>query len=205
MGCRRNIRAGVSYRLVDASAIQGLHGTFGRTGIIIFDEPVIVALRLYTQRLADCSSFVPALTAEPVMASNTARMDTHILVGNDLDILNMPRRLEDLTKDIFCYTRVQSSDVERPLVRLRCRSTGEGTSATRRHHATALIAAAHRGRDCRRDGVGVLRDVKRWRRQMRSVALIVLPILIPRGSSIRQRRGWELSVLNGIGHRDGGE
>jgi hypothetical protein len=43
----------------------------------------------------------------------------YILVGNDLDILNMARGLEDLAEDILGHTLVQASNIQSSLIRFR--------------------------------------------------------------------------------------
>jgi hypothetical protein len=44
---------------------------------------------------------------------------THILVGNNLNVLHMASGLEDLTQDILGDTLIQAANVQRPLVRFR--------------------------------------------------------------------------------------
>lgn len=43
---------------------------------------------------------------------------TYVLVGNDLDVLNMSSSLEDLAENVLGNSLVQASHVQRALVRL---------------------------------------------------------------------------------------
>lgn len=125
---------------------------------------------------------------------------THVLVRDDLHVLNMTSSLKDLAKNILCNTGVEPTDIERSLIRLGCHAAGEGTGAGGRHHA-ALVAGHGRG-DGGRDGVRVLRNVQRRRRHVCRVGLAILAILEARSASIglgRRRqlaRGRGRSVLS---------
>jgi len=46
-----------------------------------------------------------------------------ILVGNNLDTLDVASRLEDLTQDVLRDAGIQASDIQRALVRLRSCAT----------------------------------------------------------------------------------
>jgi len=63
---------------------------------------------------------------------------TYILVWNDFNILDMPSRLKDLSKHIFCDSWIQTSNVQCTLVRLGSRATNESSSAIRRHNTSIL-------------------------------------------------------------------
>ena len=86
---------------------------------------------------------------------------TYILVRDNLNILNMTSGLEDLAQDILSDSLIQSTDIERSLVRLGRGSSEAGTG--RRHHG--LVG---RG-DGAGDRVVVLGDVQR--RQVRLAIL----------------------------------
>lgn len=62
----------------------------------------------------------------------------YILIGDDLDVLDMTSSLKYLTQNILRHPLVQAADVEGPLVRLGCCSTeapgtGWGHDATLVH------------------------------------------------------------------------
>lgn len=109
------------------------------------------------------------------------------LVRDDLNALDVASGLEDLTENIFGHTRVESTNVQSPFVRLRggtARSVAGASSAGRRHDSTR-----HGRADSSRDGVRVLRDDDRsegGRRHVLSVAL--LAIVARRTSGGRWRR-----------------
>lgn len=86
---------------------------------------------------------------------------TCVLVWDDLDTLNVTGSLEDLSKNIFGDTLVQSADIQCALVRLRGSTSAETTGAAGGHD---LVDARHRGGDGRGDRVVVLRDVQGRRR-----------------------------------------
>lgn len=127
---------------------------------------------------------------------------THVLVGNDLDTLDMAGRLKYLSQDIFRDTCIQASYVQGAFVWLRGSSTHVAASSGRRHHIPR-----HWGGDGGRDWVGVLGNNhwgKRWRRHMRRVALAitlgVVKLLLTRsaGRSLgrwRKRRSGRWGVL----------
>ena len=103
---------------------------------------------------------------------------TYILVRNNLDILDMAGGLEDLAQNILRHPRVKSTDVKRPLVRLRRRSTREGTAASGRHDTLV------RGCNGSRNGVRVRRDMKRRRRHVGRISLAVLARIKAGGADI---------------------
>jgi len=112
----------------------------------------------------------------------------------------MSRCLEDLTKNIFGNTRVESSHVQGALVRFRCSTTGKRAAAARGKDPAALVTAtAERGGDSSRDRVGVLRDVQRRRRQMRWIRRGILTILVTRRASIWLGRGRQRGAAGGGG------
>lgn len=94
----------------------------------------------------------------------------YVLVGDNLDILDMSRGLEYLTQHIFSHSLIQAADVEGPLVRLR-RSSSEASG--RREDATAIDARTGRCDGCR-DRVRVLRNMERRRGEVSWVALAIL-------------------------------
>lgn len=119
---------------------------------------------------------------------------TYVLVGNNLDVLDVPSSLEDLSQDILGDARIQAADIERTLVRLWGGATRERTPAGRRHD---LVAAHRRGDGCG-NRIVVGRNVKRrrWHVGVRSIA-----ILITRGSCVGLRgRGKLTSGYTSIGH-----
>lgn len=101
--------------------------------------------------------------------SGARRKIAYVLVGDDLDILDMARGLEYLAQHIFSHSLVQAANVEGPLVRLR-RSSSEARG--RRQDAT-LDARAGRCHG-RRDRVVVLRNMERRRGEVSWVALAIL-------------------------------
>ena len=109
-------------------------------------------------------------------------MSTYVLVRNDLDILNMACRLEDLTQDIFGHALVQSANVESTFVGLRCGATKGGGGG--RGHQTAVISGGHGRGDGSRDRVRVLRNMLwRWR-EVGWVCLAILATFKSRGASV---------------------
>lgn len=114
---------------------------------------------------------------------------THILVRNDLHILDMTRGLEDLAQNILGNTLVQATNVQSSLVRLRRRPATEAGYTTRRHD---IIGTGHWRRNSSGDGLCVLWDVKRRRG--------FLSVFVARSALVGLRR-WQLSCVGGsIGH-----
>lgn len=101
--------------------------------------------------------------------------------------------LEDLTQDVLGDARVQASNVQRTLVRLRGGAATKGASAARGHHAALVAAASHRGSDRGRDRIGVLRNMQRRGRHVRRVLASILAILVARRAGVRLRWGRELT------------
>lgn len=99
---------------------------------------------------------------------------TYILVRDNLDILNVTSRLEDLAQDILGDSLVQSTNIERSLIRFGRSSSEAGTG--RRHHGPV-----GRG-DGAGDRVVVLGDVQR--RQVRLAILGGSARLSGSGSSV---------------------
>lgn len=102
------------------------------------------------------------------------------LVGDDLDALDMASGFEDLTQNVLGDPRVQTTNVQCPLVRFR-RSTARGvaSSAGGRHDTTR-----HGRADRSRDGIGVLWDDHRGERGRRHVLLsAALLAIVARGAS----------------------
>src|SRR3569833_1937977 len=114
-------------------------------------------------------------------------VSTYVLVGDDLDILHMARRLEDLAENILGHARVQTPDIQSPLVRLRRGTPSKGATAAGRHDA-ALVAAAHGGRDGGGDGIVVLWDVLRRRRHVRAARAAILAAVEAGSTGIRLGR-----------------
>lgn len=98
-----------------------------------------------------------------------------------------------MTQDVLGDARVQASDIQRTLVRLRGSTATEGTTAAGRHHAALVTAATHRRSDRGRDRIGVLRNMERRGRQVRRVRAGVLAILVARRTRVGLRRRWELA------------
>jgi hypothetical protein len=120
---------------------------------------------------------------------------TYILVGDDLDVLNVTRSLENLTQNFLGHSLVQSTDIESTLVRLRGGAT-KATCAGGRHNAS-IVGGSGRS-DSSRDRVGVLRDMKR----RRGHRLAILTSFIARGASTSLRRR-QLAWVGGstsVGH-----
>lgn len=108
----------------------------------------------------------------------------------------MTSSLEDLSQNILRNTGVQAADVEGTLIRLGRSTTGERTTAGRRHN---LVAAHGRG-DGRGDRVVVGRNMERRRRH---VGVRAIAVLVARGSCIGLRgRGKLASGNTSIGHDD---
>lgn len=108
---------------------------------------------------------------------------TYVLIGDDLDVLDVAGSLEDLSQDILGDSRVQTTDVQRALVGLRGGAARERATAGRRHD---LIATHGRG-DGSRYRIRVGWDVQRWRRH---VGIGAVAIFVARSSStgLRGRR-----------------
>lgn len=84
-------------------------------------------------------------------------IETHVLIRDDLNTLNVSSGLEDLLEHFFGDSRVKTTDVQSSLVGLRS-STARTASATRRVQTIAVVvhSISH--------GVGLdgaLRDVER--------------------------------------------
>lgn len=81
---------------MDSAAIECLHGALSGTGIVILDEPIVVTLGLG-----------PNVSADRLRRGEARCIaETHILVGDDLDVLDMASRLKNLAQDILGDTRV---------------------------------------------------------------------------------------------------
>lgn len=106
----------------------------------------------------------------------------HILVWDNLDVLDMARGLKDLTQHVLSDPLIQSANVEGPLVGLRRSSSEAGGWG---ENSTAVDARSGRG-DGRRDWVRVLRNMEGRRGEVSWVALAVLG---GRGAHARLRRG----------------
>ena len=100
----------------------------------------------------------------------------HVLVGDDLDVLNVAGRLKDLAEDVLGNPLVETAHIERPLVGFRGRAPGKGGGAGGRHHP-ALVAANGRG-DGSRNGVVVLRNVERRGGHVALVGAILAVVLL---------------------------
>ena len=169
-----------------APAIQGLHGAVRCTRIVVLDKAVVESLGLYTSpnRLATAKS------------ANRGLAKTHVLIRDDLNALNMASGLKDLAQHILRDAGVQSSHVQRPLVRFRGCTASIGGSAGGRHDAALVSASTHGRGDGRRDGVVVLRDMERRRRHMRWIGT-ALPVFVAGCASVELRRRRELGALGG--------
>lgn len=185
----RNIRVRFSYGLVHTSSVQGLHSALGRTGIIVLNESIVVALSLSIHGQLYRGSHRHVDTNSILMESFTWQRYTHILVGDDLDVLNVTSSLEDLTQDILGNTLIQASHVQRPLVRLGGSTAAESPSATGRHN---LIDPRHGRGNGSRNRVVVLRDMEGRRGHVRRVRLAILAVLVAWSSSVRLGRGGQL-------------
>lgn len=158
---------------MNSSTIQGLHGPLRRTGVIVLDKAIVVALGLYIYCTVS-TSWSPA--------HHYRRGFPYILVGDNLDVLDMASGLKDLTQHVLGDPLIQTANVEGPLVGLR-RSSSE--AGGRGENPTAVDARSGRG-DGRRDWVRVLRNMEGRRGEVSWVALAVLG---GRGAHARLRRG----------------
>jgi hypothetical protein len=102
-----------AYRLMDAAAVQGLHGALSGTGIVVLNETVIVALLLII-RISQKSWTRQGGKVEeteaprpPVVHQNI----THILVRNNLNALDVAGGFEDLAKDVLGDAGIQATNV----------------------------------------------------------------------------------------------
>lgn len=112
---------------------------------------------------------------------------TYILVRDNLNALDMTGGLEDLAQDLLGDARVQATNIQRTLVGLGSGTTTERAAAAGRDDAALIAAGAHRRGDGGRDGVSVLRDVKRRGRHMSRVRASVLAVLVARGARVGLR------------------
>jgi hypothetical protein len=87
--------------------------------------------------------------------------------------------LENLTQHFLCDPRVETSDIQRTLVRLGGGATHKSARAVGGHGGAVL---AHGRRAGGRDGVGVLRDDDRRERRGGEVRRItaIVTVLVPR-------------------------
>jgi hypothetical protein len=132
------------------------------------------------------------------------RRRTDGLVRDDLDALNVASRLEDLTQHIFRDAWVQSSHVQRALVRLGGCTTGHVARAAAggRHggHGPAGQGRAHGGRD----RVGVLGDD--WGERRGHLLLLwsaLIHSIVPRGARVGRRRRHISPRVPSVGHLGG--
>jgi hypothetical protein len=97
---------------------------------------------------------------------------TYILIRNDLHVLHMPRRLENLSQHIFRHSRVQPANIQGTFVRLWCGTTHSPARTARRHHPACGKRRSHGGWD----RIVILRnnDRRQWRR--RHVGRIALTV-----------------------------
>lgn len=122
---------------------------------------------------------------------------TYVLVGDDLDVLNVPSSLEDLSQDVLGNTRVQATDVQCALVGLGGGATWEWTTARRGHD----LVATHGRCDGGGDRIVVGRDVKRRRGH---VGVRAIAVLVTRGSCVGLRGRGKLASRNtSVGHDEG--
>ena len=119
--------------------------------------------------------------------------DTHIFVWDNLHVLYMSRSLKNLSKDFFCNSRIQSTNVQSTLVWLWSRTTNHSSRARGRHNGPRLTR--HWRSQCCRNRIVVLRDdngCEGRRRHMRWITLAVslgaVVMLLTR--CISRRRWW---------------
>lgn len=195
---------------MNPSSIESCHGPIGRTRVIVLDEAIVVAFGLHL-RTCPCQQ----ISHTRSLLSGARKKIAYVLIGDDLDILDMSRGLEYLAQHILSHSLVQAANVEGPLVRLR-RSSSEARGG--REDATAIYARAGRC-DGRRDRVVVLRNMERRRGEVSWVALAVLGgrgahglrsgrdsasvghcrdwEVLRRGSGRARRRWWEMAARRG--------
>lgn len=160
---------------MDATTIQGLHGTLGCARVVILNEAVVEALGLNRAPQSQQSS----------LAHNIAGInETYVLVGDDLDVLNVTGSLKDLAQNILRDTRVQATDVESSLVRLGRRAPGEGTAAGGRHDLVTRHGRGDRGRNRVRVG----RDVERRGRHVGVGAILTVLVAWSPSTGLGRRR-----------------
>lgn len=100
--------------------------------------------------------------------------------------------LKDLAQNVLGDSRVESSHIERPLVRLGCCTAGKWAGAARRDDAAFVTAATHGRCDGSWNWIRVLWDVKRWGWQVGRIRRRVLTVFIARRTGARLGRGREL-------------
>ena len=119
---------------------------------------------------------------------------THVLVGNDLDILDVTSGLEDLSQDVLGDAGVEAANVESALVGLGSSAAAEGVAgAGGRHDAARITVPTHGRRNRRRDGIGVLGNVQRRRRHVCGIRVVVLTVLVTGRTCVWLRWRGELS------------
>lgn len=112
----------ISYRLVDATAIQCLHCPFGSSRIVIFNESIIEPLAL-----EPCISLIQYRKGKMIQRANEKKSryffsrieldkllsysTTYIFIRNYFHVFDVPRRLENLTKNLFSNSRIESSNI----------------------------------------------------------------------------------------------
>jgi hypothetical protein len=125
------------------------------------------------------------------------RWRTCSLVGNDLDALDVASGLEDLTQHVLSDSGVQSTNIQRALVRLRGSATRNvARLAAGRGHGVG----AHGRADGGRDRVVVLRDDDRGERRGRHVLLWLALVSVVARSASRRRRGKRSPRVLLVGH-----
>lgn len=115
------------------------------------------------------------------------------LVGDNLDTLNVARRLENLAQHVLGDARVQSTDIEGPFVRL---GSGAARSIARPATGGGHGVARHGRADGSWDWIVVLRN--NYRSKLRGRHVLLVPAVVA-GSGCRRRRGRQRS-RGGIGH-----
>ena len=108
-------------------------------------------------------------------------IQTYVLVGDDLDVLDVARRLKDLAQDILSNPLVESAYIKCSLVGLWGRAASKGGSTGRRHEPAVVTANGRR--DGSRDRVVVLGDVEGWGGHV-ALARAILAVVLLGGSGV---------------------
>jgi hypothetical protein len=157
--------------------------------------------------MQDRPRLVPHIIGEQGSATGSVsyRRRTDGLVWNDLDALDMPSSLENLTQHIFSYSGVQSSHIERSLIRFGRGATGDvAWPAAAGRHCMVEPRVAGQGRSHGgRDGIVVLRDHNGRERRGHVLLRDALVAVVARGAA--GGRGQVTPRLLLVGHGAGME
>ena len=119
---------------------------------------------------------------------------THVLVWYNLHALDMSRRLKNLLQNILCDSWIESTNIQRSLVRFW--SSAPNACANRRSE----VVAGHGSVDSRWDRIVVLRDVERWDCRWWHMAARAILVAGLAWRSASRWRQWERSSRSSIRH-----